>query len=316
MAAGSPTPDARSPAVERSAAWPTRRSSPFGAVPGYGPIFNAGAIFHDGRFHLFARGVHDGYRRNTRQRRALPRLHLRPARLHLGGRAALRVPAGARRELPGRDLLRTRTRGCSASARTAAEHFVMSYTNLPPPETSKFWRIGVHRARRTRTAASRLDESSGRVSARRASRTRTAIDLQPARRPRRADPPHLPEHAARGVRLARGAAATRPPATGTRTWPSSSSTRSSGRCDDVARRRRRRAAGRDRRRPAAALPRAGRARALRDQGGAARRRDRPGEVDARRADHAARARLGAGRATSTTSSSCRARSRAPTGRST
>src|SRR5882672_10396705 len=38
----------------------------FGSVPGYGPIFNAGALFHDGRFHLFARGVHDRYRRNER----------------------------------------------------------------------------------------------------------------------------------------------------------------------------------------------------------------------------------------------------------
>ena len=34
------------------------------SVPGYGPIFNAGVIHHDGRFHLFARGVRAGYRRN------------------------------------------------------------------------------------------------------------------------------------------------------------------------------------------------------------------------------------------------------------
>lgn len=36
----------------------------FGAVPGYGPIFNAGVIEVDGVFHLFARGVRDGYARN------------------------------------------------------------------------------------------------------------------------------------------------------------------------------------------------------------------------------------------------------------
>ena len=35
-----------------------------GSVPGYGPIFNAGAIHHDGAFHLFARGVREGYTRN------------------------------------------------------------------------------------------------------------------------------------------------------------------------------------------------------------------------------------------------------------
>jgi hypothetical protein len=27
------------------------------SVPGYGPIFNAGVIHHDGRFHLFACGA-------------------------------------------------------------------------------------------------------------------------------------------------------------------------------------------------------------------------------------------------------------------
>jgi hypothetical protein len=33
-------------------------------VPGYGPIFNAGLIHHDGFLHLLARGVRDSYRRN------------------------------------------------------------------------------------------------------------------------------------------------------------------------------------------------------------------------------------------------------------
>src|SRR5215831_12896540 len=36
----------------------------FGAAPGYGPIFNAGLIVVDGVFHLFARGVREGYVRN------------------------------------------------------------------------------------------------------------------------------------------------------------------------------------------------------------------------------------------------------------
>lgn len=33
------------------------------SVPGYGAIFNAGLIFFDGRYHLFARGIRDGYSR-------------------------------------------------------------------------------------------------------------------------------------------------------------------------------------------------------------------------------------------------------------
>ena len=36
-----------------------------GSVPGYGPIFNAGVIRHEGVFHLFARGVRDGYPMNS-----------------------------------------------------------------------------------------------------------------------------------------------------------------------------------------------------------------------------------------------------------
>jgi predicted GH43/DUF377 family glycosyl hydrolase len=35
-----------------------------GTVSGYGAIFNAGVIHHDGRYHLFARGIRDGYRPN------------------------------------------------------------------------------------------------------------------------------------------------------------------------------------------------------------------------------------------------------------
>ena len=35
-----------------------------GSVAGYGPIFNAGVIRRDEVFHLFARGVRDGYRLN------------------------------------------------------------------------------------------------------------------------------------------------------------------------------------------------------------------------------------------------------------
>jgi predicted GH43/DUF377 family glycosyl hydrolase len=35
-----------------------------GSVAGYGPLFNAGLLHHADRFHLFARGVRDTYRRN------------------------------------------------------------------------------------------------------------------------------------------------------------------------------------------------------------------------------------------------------------
>jgi len=37
-----------------------------GAVPGYGPLFNAGLLYHAGAYHLFVRAVREGYRRGGR----------------------------------------------------------------------------------------------------------------------------------------------------------------------------------------------------------------------------------------------------------
>jgi len=116
---------------------------PCGAVEGYGPIFNAGAVFHDGRFHLFARGVRDAYRRNPGSgARFLDYVSdilvftsedgLEFAFQQVLAKA---TPTGTYAyEDPRVHLVRS----------DGAEHFVMSYTNLPPPETHEFWRIGVH----------------------------------------------------------------------------------------------------------------------------------------------------------------------------
>src|ERR1700686_4174907 len=59
--AGSLDDITRAVAIERVGSTPIVE---YGAVAGCGPIFNAGGVFHDGRFHLFARGVHERYRRN------------------------------------------------------------------------------------------------------------------------------------------------------------------------------------------------------------------------------------------------------------
>jgi predicted GH43/DUF377 family glycosyl hydrolase len=117
---------------------------PFGAVPGYGPIFNAGAVFHDGRFHLFARGVRDEYRRNGGSGARFldyvsdilvftsPDGRWYEFQQVLAGGAASGVYS---REDP--RVQRVRSGG--------VEHFVISYANVPPPETNEFWRIGIHR---------------------------------------------------------------------------------------------------------------------------------------------------------------------------
>ena len=158
------------------------------------------------------------------------------------------------------------------------EHFVMSYTNLPPPETHEFWRIGVH-----------LLDVRGR-----------ALLARPELRPRDR-PPGEPDKDGIVFNLADGRVALihriypnmqlavfdsleqlcDPPAGYWEAHMADLDRHTIIRPgDNVARRRRRCAAGGHRRRAAAALPRAGRARALQHEGGAARSRDRPGEGDA------------------------------------
>jgi predicted GH43/DUF377 family glycosyl hydrolase len=115
----------------------------FGSVEGYGPIFNAGALHHDGRFHLFARGVPDGYRRNTGSgARFLDYVSDVLVLVSDDGRSyefqqvlAKSSPGGVYSYEDPR-VQRVRT--------DDGERIVMSYTNLPRPETNEYWRIGVH----------------------------------------------------------------------------------------------------------------------------------------------------------------------------
>ena len=115
-----------------------------GSVQGYGPIFNAGVIRHEGVFHLFARGVRDGYRRNE---------GLGPRFLDYVSDVLVFT------SLDGRTYVFQQVLGESSSddvhtyedprvqlVRSGGdERIVMTYTNLPPPESGMPWRIGVHR---------------------------------------------------------------------------------------------------------------------------------------------------------------------------
>lgn len=115
-----------------------------GAVPGYGSIFNAGVIHEDGRFHLFARGVRDGYSLNpgkgarflnyisdvlvfTSEDGFDYEFQQVLAESHADGVHSYEDPR----------LQRIRT--------PDGERVVMTYTNLPAPESGRPWRIGVHR---------------------------------------------------------------------------------------------------------------------------------------------------------------------------
>jgi predicted GH43/DUF377 family glycosyl hydrolase len=116
----------------------------FGAVQGYGPIFNAGLIVQDGVYHLFARGVRAGYVRNTG-----------PGPRFLDYISDVLVFTSADgRDYRFQQVLAKSTRtgvNCYEDPRIqrvqngATETVVMTYTNLPSPASGKPWRIGVHR---------------------------------------------------------------------------------------------------------------------------------------------------------------------------
>jgi predicted GH43/DUF377 family glycosyl hydrolase len=116
----------------------------FGSVAGYGPIFNAGVIQVDGTFHLFARGVRDGYFRNgdegPRFLNYVSDVLVFTSRdgLDYGFQQVLAAasPDGVHSiEDPRVQRVRSGT----------DEHFVMSYTHLPARDSGRPWRVGVHR---------------------------------------------------------------------------------------------------------------------------------------------------------------------------
>jgi predicted GH43/DUF377 family glycosyl hydrolase len=114
----------------------------YGAVPGYGPVFNAGAVFHDDRFHLFARGVRDAYRRNKGSgARFLDYVSDILVFTSEDGESYVFQQVLAEATLTGTYAYEDPRVHLVQSG--GVDHFVMSYTNLPPPETHEFWRIGI-----------------------------------------------------------------------------------------------------------------------------------------------------------------------------
>jgi len=132
-----------------------------GSVPGYGPIFNAGAIHHDGAFHLFARGVRDGYARNEG-----------PGPRFLDYVSDLLVLTST----DGLDyeFQHVLARGSATGVHSyedprvqtirsgGTDHVMMTYTSLPNPKSGRPWRMGMHRLA---YAGGRfaLNRTSGRV---------------------------------------------------------------------------------------------------------------------------------------------------------
>ncbi len=127
------------PVVRRVAAHPVVGA---GAIPGYGPIFNAGLLRHDGRFHLFARAVRDTYRPNPEPG---------PRFLDYVSDIAVFESADGLEYEFGYILARAGEFGvdCFEDPRVQMVHsrgqarHVMTYTNLPSTDGEP-WRVGAH----------------------------------------------------------------------------------------------------------------------------------------------------------------------------
>lgn len=132
-----------------------------GSVEGYGPIFNAGVIQHEGTFHLFARGVRDGYRRNEGPGpRFLDYISDVLVLTSLDGRTYEFQQVLARSSAEG---VYSYEDPRVQIVRSAGEDIVvMTYTNLPSPDLGLPWRIGVHRLK-YENGRFLLNRTSGRV---------------------------------------------------------------------------------------------------------------------------------------------------------
>lgn len=114
------------------------------AVPGYDPIFNAGLLVHEGTYHLFARGVRDGYHLNTGDG---PRFLDYVSDILVfesadGVNYSFRYVLATSGEDGDHSFEDPRVQRVRSSG---DEQVVMTYTNLPPSWTRLPWRIGVHR---------------------------------------------------------------------------------------------------------------------------------------------------------------------------
>ena len=115
-----------------------------GQVPGYEPIFNAGLLFHEGTYHLFARGVRSGYRRNTGDG---PRfLDYVSDILVFDSSDGIGYTFRYVLAMPGQHGSHAFEDPRVQRVRSSGEsQVVMTYTDLPPIPDGDPWRIGVQR---------------------------------------------------------------------------------------------------------------------------------------------------------------------------
>ena len=113
-------------------------------VPGYGAMFNAGVLHHEGVYHLFARGVRSGYRRNPgpgdRFLDYISDIVVFISADGLGYAFQYVLARGGRGHAACFEDPRVqRVVSCGT------EQLVITYTALPPAGSGLPWRIGAHR---------------------------------------------------------------------------------------------------------------------------------------------------------------------------
>lgn len=114
-----------------------------GDVPGYGALFNAGLVHHAGRYHLFVRGIRDGYRKNPDPG---------PRFLDYVSDVLLFVSDDGVNYRFDHILLRSdgdvyaiEDPRVQVVGSRGVDHIVMTYTRLPHPDSGRPWQIGAHR---------------------------------------------------------------------------------------------------------------------------------------------------------------------------
>ena len=114
-----------------------------GSVPGYGAVFNAGLLYHGERYHLFARGVRDGYRLNDGPgARFLD--YVSDVLVFTSGDGRSYEFGYVLAEAGHPDVHCFEDPRVQRVSDVNGEHIVMTYTNLPAPESGLPWRIGAH----------------------------------------------------------------------------------------------------------------------------------------------------------------------------
>jgi predicted GH43/DUF377 family glycosyl hydrolase len=131
------------------------------SVPGYGAIFNAGLLYHEGKYHLFARGVRDGYRRNDGSGpRFLDYISDVLVLTSIDGRHYEFEYVLARAGIA--DVHCYEDPRVQRVRYSDGFHIVMTYTSLWPHESGRPWRIGAHQLIWDE-GRFHLDESTGRL---------------------------------------------------------------------------------------------------------------------------------------------------------